>query len=409
MGKQTKFRSSTGDAKEPPRYILDLADQVWGKVKEAHETKTKSTETASGRLSEHGEADDDTLRVTLLAKGGYNDVWRATSTTDDRCSFVLRVPNEDSLKPHQVQNEVGWLLHVKKHCADIPVPTVYDYCDGSKSGERPFIAQKYVDAPALSQAWLTYTEPEKHVVAKKIAELIIRLGEQRFEKIAGMLPDGTLGPTVEGCKLYKGRDAFHSPTCYDIGPYATIKEYILAYYDKEIYYYSHASAPDLDEDLFEEVSPAEYVEALTQKQASLEAELNANPAEEPFVLCHNDLQGRNILMDGTSIAAVIDWEFAGSYPLSELEDTGVDVLEMDDEDATEECFHWSGVISDLVKVIAKERGWSNEDVKLLEDGGNPTLQAVRVEMFPEQKYEEEEVEGSVLRRRLRWILRLCMP
>lgn len=39
---------------------------------------------------------------------------------------------------------------------------------------------------------------------------------------------------------------------------------------------------------------------------------------EPFVLIHGDMHGSNILMNGTSIAGVLDWEFAGSYPLSDM-------------------------------------------------------------------------------------------
>jgi aminoglycoside phosphotransferase (APT) family kinase protein len=39
---------------------------------------------------------------------------------------------------------------------------------------------------------------------------------------------------------------------------------------------------------------------------------------EPFVLIHGDMHGGNILMNGASIAGVLDWEFAGSYPLSDI-------------------------------------------------------------------------------------------
>lgn len=362
----------------PPR-ILSLASRVRNKISHGHGIP-EATRSAK---------QPDAHNVTFLAKGGYNDVWLARSSDNDQPSFVLRVPNDDALLPHQVQNEVGWLLYVQKHCSEVPVPYVLDYSDGTGTDSQPFIAQRYVEAPALSDAWQTYTETEKHDIARKIAKLIIRLGECRFDAIAGMAPDGTLGPTVEGCKLFKGRDAFHSPTCYDIGPYTSIKQYMLAYYDKEIYYYTHASVSDLDDGLFEQVSQSDFVQALKDKRASLETDLDAEPYDEPFVLCHSDLQGRNILMNGTDIAAVIDWEFAGSFPLSELEDNGVDVMEMDSEDTTEECFRWSGVISDLVETIASERGWIDRDVQLIKSGGNHTLQAVRTEMIPEDAPDDE--------------------
>ena len=42
------------------------------------------------------------------------------------------------------------------------------------------------------------------------------------------------------------------------------------------------------------------------------------------------------MMQGTEIAAIIDWEFAGSDPLTKLVDSGVEVLEMEDEESIED-------------------------------------------------------------------------
>ncbi|KAG1719787.1 hypothetical protein EDB19DRAFT_1836435 [Suillus lakei] len=57
-----------------------------------------------------------------------------------------------------------------------------------------------------------------------------------------------------GKKLFKGWGKFLSNRCYLIGPYKTIEEYILACYDKEMYYYTHAPASNIDSDLFEHMS-----------------------------------------------------------------------------------------------------------------------------------------------------------
>ncbi|KAF2774314.1 hypothetical protein EJ03DRAFT_4582 [Teratosphaeria nubilosa] len=201
---------------------------------------------------------------------------------------------------------------MSKHCAEVPVPKVYGYSSGlhSERNALPFIAEQYINAPPLSDVWPTYAEPEKEVVGRRVAELIVRLGEIRFDRLGGMAPDGTLAPTVEGAKL------------------AT------------------------------------------------------SPRKEPFVLCHNDLQARNILMDGTEMAGVIDWEFAGAYPLSALNSDGFEALEIVDGASQEECLAWTSRISTLVVEIARERAWAERDVRLLESGGDPELQAVRVEMMP---------------------------
>jgi aminoglycoside phosphotransferase len=325
-------------------------------------------------------ADSD---IKLLAKGGYNDVWLVTPTTAAHSQFVLRVPNEESLIPHQIRNEVGWLRYMAKHCPEIPVPAVFAYSDGAGVDAPSFIAQEYVQATALSEAWTTFTETEKEQMALALANLVVCMGECRFDAIGGMTPEGILGPTVEGVKLFKGRSRFHDANCYNIGPYSSIKEYISSYYDKEIYYHVHADDSMLDEEFFETTSALEWAEMLKAKKQSIETDLEQRPLSEPLVLCHGDLQGRNILVRGTTIVAVIDWEFAGSYPLSELDDGGIEVLEMVDEQSVEECFRWSIKISDLVVEVAEARGWTPDDVKLLKSGGCPDLQAVRVEMVPE--------------------------
>ena len=328
----------------------------------------------------------DRVTVKLLAQGGYNDVWlvECGSESDDVPNrFVLRMPNADSLKPYQIRNEVGWLRYMAENYPIILVPKVYAYCDGASEDDNPFVAEEFIEGIPLSEAWKSYSELEKNEVAHKIAEVVVQLGEIRFDAIGSMQPNGTLGPTVEGVKLFRGRDAFHGPECYDIGPYASIEQYVVAYYNKEIYYYSNAPDSDFDDDAFELESRADFVKCLGGKRASVEAELQANSREEPFVLCHGDLQGRNFMMQGTNIAAVIDWEFAGSFPLSELVDSGVEVLEMDDEESTDECFKWCDKICRLTEQIARERKWPATEVELLMSEGDPIIQGARVEMLPE--------------------------
>lgn len=324
--------------------------------------------------------------ISLLAKGGYNDVWLVSFRKDSaqllKQSFVLRVPNSDSLQPHQIRNEVGWLQYMAKHCTEIPVPRVYAYCDGAINDAHPFIALEYIEAISLSEAWKSYNEEEKVDVARKVAGIVVRLGEMRFDGIGGMQADGTMGPTVEGVKLFNGRKGFHNADCYDIGSYASIEQYVLAYYDKEIYYYVNASDSDFDDDYFDDESRADLVQRLKRTRSSAKADLEQHQREEPFVLCHNDLHGRNILMRGTDVASVIDWEFANALPLSELVHGGVEVLEMVDDESVEECWNWQDKVCGYVVQIAKARKWDAKDMQLLTSTGDDVLQCARMEMFP---------------------------
>jgi aminoglycoside phosphotransferase (APT) family kinase protein len=335
---------------------------------------------------------EDNITVKLLAEGGYNEIWLVTSpvkSNDVPSLCVLRMPTAESLKPWQVRNEVGWLRYMTKNHSAMPVPQVYAYSDGATEGELPFVVEQFIEGLPLSEAWKSYSESEKEEVARKVAKVVVQLGEIRFDAIGGMQPDGTLGPTVEGVKLFRGRDAFHDPAYYDVGPYGSIDQYILAYYDKEDYYYSYAPDSDLDDDIFESHSRTDFIQHLRVKRATVKAELEASPRQESFVLCHSDLQGRNFMMEGTEIAAIIDWEFAGSYPLSELVDSGLEVLEIEDEESTEECFTWCDKIRTLTEQIARERHWKESDVDLLMSEGDPVLQGARVEMLPEYSSETE--------------------
>lgn len=176
---------------------------------------------------------------------------------------------------------------------------------------------------------------------------------------------------------------FHSPACYDIGPYNSTQQYVLACYDKEIYYYTHAPATSIDWDLFESISREDFVAELVSERDAIAQNDSVFLPEEPFVFVHGDLHGRNIMVEDGRITGILDWEFAGAYPLSELlGGMGVDVLEPADEAGEEENNLWSERIVVLAEQIARERGWEESRIALLVGDGNPKLQKVRVEMFP---------------------------
>ena len=141
---------------------------------------------------------EDNITAKLLARGGYNDVWLISSDVelDNNAPglIVLRMPTSDSFVPHQVRNEVGWLKHMTKHHPSIPVPKVYAYSDGSPSGQHPFVAEEFIGGQPLSEAWKSYSELEKEEAARKIATIVIQLGEIRFDAVGGMQPNGISRP-----------------------------------------------------------------------------------------------------------------------------------------------------------------------------------------------------------------------
>jgi hypothetical protein len=93
-------------------------------------------------------------------------------------------------------------------CPNIPVPKIYAF---DAEAPNPFIAQEYMDGEPLSTIWNRYTQTEKGLVALKIAEIIVDMAEMRFSGIGGFTSRTnctTIGPTVEGSKLFKGRVSF---------------------------------------------------------------------------------------------------------------------------------------------------------------------------------------------------------
>ena len=174
---------------------------------------------------------------------------------------------------------------------------------------------------------------------------------------------------------------------------------MVACYDKEIEYYTHASAEDLDENLFETTPKEKFIESLRTARNDLSSNPSLFLPQEPFALVHGDFCGRNILVGNGQIQAIIDWEFAGSYPLSEqLGGVGVELFELEDDNLLE-YGRWSDSIRDRVVERARNRGWVEDQVALLVGPGNREVQLARREMIPmddetDGDEEEEDDDGG---------------
>lgn len=323
-----------------------------------------------------------TTKITDLADGKYSQIKLVEllkpGSTEPNPRFLLRIPHDGSLLPNQLLNEVGCLLYVKAHTS-IPVPRVYSW---STQAGQEYVAREYVDGECLSSVWGGYSRGEKETVAVKLANIIAEMVEIRFDKIGGILPDGNLGPTVEGSKISKGRGKFHAMENYNIGPYRSSREYAHSYLEKEIHYFSTAASLDTDYN-FEGAPLATFLADLkSQRTALSEHEFRTS---EPFVLYHADFHGKNILVRGTDIVGIIDWDFAGAYPLSEVFNRGlVKVVEYVDDESLRENLIWGRKILDLVGGKVREKGWGDEEVELLigKDGKDQMISRFVTEQFP---------------------------
>lgn len=105
------------------------------------------------------------------------------------------------------------------------------------------------------------------------------------------------------------------------------------------------------------------------------------------MLVHEDFHAGNMLIRDGEIVGVLDWEFSGMYPLSQLllpaQILQISMPLSDRNDQTElEEDQWDERFRRTVGEIVKERGWAEKDVQTLLSGGHVELKVARKIMFP---------------------------
>ncbi|KAI9717594.1 MAG: hypothetical protein M1828_007155 [Chrysothrix sp. TS-e1954] len=329
-----------------------------------------------------------------VARGEYNHVWLVESVGSKDCDrpmrFVLRTPRDTpNLHPYQVRHEVACLRYLNENLPRIPVPKLFAWHDGVPDPGAAFIAQEFIDGQRLATAWPNLPEEGKATVIQEIAHVIADLGETRFNAIGGLSLDLEAGPTIEAGKEFNGRNKIHSPLCYDIGPYANSKHYIRSCYDREIYYWTFAEEIDTHaHDWFPNTSIPEFVDLLKQEKHDVLNNNNvfASIDTEPLVLCHEDFHAGNMLVRDGHLVGVIDWEFSGTYPLSELVPGPMKVLQISGESRHEstkiEEDKWHEQYRRDVERVVRQRGWKDVDIAILMGDGHEVLHRARHIMQP---------------------------
>lgn len=153
---------------------------------------------------------------------------------------------------------------------------------------------------------------------------------------------------------------------------------------------------------FENVTVAEFIESLKleKENVSKDVQLSQTLDVEPRVLVHEDFHAGNMLVHDGSLVGVVDWEFSGVYPLSELLGA-IQLIQVSppcrSEGTEEEEAKWDGRYRQDLGKIVRQRGWTEENIETLLGGGWPAFQKVRTVMFPDDGAGgddwEEEGEG----------------
>lgn len=171
--------------------------------------------------------------------------------------------------------EAAAMEFVSKHTS-IPVPKVYnsyvDQCSG-----HTFIVMEFVEGECLEDVWDDMDEQEKEVVIGQLKDIITQLRSIKGTFI------GSVDHTACEDQLF----------CDDLGSYG----------------------PYEDEAAFNNG----IVRALKQSQNNTWVDVVADMVLKTFkghetVLTHGDFSPRNILVEGTKVTAILDWEMTGLFP-----------------------------------------------------------------------------------------------
>lgn len=107
---------------------------------------------------------------------------------------------------------------------------------------------------------------------------------------------------------------------------------------------------------------------------------------EPLVLVHEDFHAGNILIRDGHVVGILDWEFSGTYPLSELLGK-INILQISlpnrDDFSEEEETKWHERYRKDVEDVVRQRGWRDQEVSTMMSDGHRILRTARSIRFPE--------------------------
>lgn len=117
---------------------------------------------------------------------------------------------------------------------------------------------------------------------------------------------------------------------------------------------------------------------------------------EPLVLVHEDFHAGNMLVRDGHLVGILDCEFSGVYPLSELL-SAIVILQISapgrDDFTEEEEMKWQERYRQDVEHVVRQRGWREQDIAAVMSDGHPILQTAESIMFPEGGGDELEDGG----------------
>lgn len=170
--------------------------------------------------------------------------------------------------------EAAAMTLVRKHTS-IPVPEIYNaYIDPATGHAR--IVMEFVEGERLAEAWDNFDADQKQQVLEQLRNFMSQLRNMKENFIGSV--DGT------ACE-----DQLFSE---DIGAYGPYK----------------------DESEFNDGIITALKDTLTSGWVDKVCDMVIALKGHDIVMTHGDLSPRNIIVQGTKVVAILDWEMSGFYP-----------------------------------------------------------------------------------------------
>ncbi|KAK4044732.1 kinase-like domain-containing protein [Parachaetomium inaequale] len=193
------------------------------------------------------------------------------------CPVYLLADNKTIVKTGKTirATEAHTMRFVREHTT-MPVPEVYSVYEDEESGAVR-IVMEYIQGTNLGHAWETLTEEEKESVVQQLRGYFDELRQIK----------GSFIGSVDGSAC---DDQFFSDDLWAYGPYKNEAEF-----NKGLV---KAWTKDRDD---------------PHTRLLVKTLLHVGQGHE-IVMTHGDFAARNILVQGSKVVAILDWEFSGFYP-----------------------------------------------------------------------------------------------
>ncbi|RAL11737.1 aminoglycoside phosphotransferase family protein [Aspergillus homomorphus CBS 101889] len=205
--------------------------------------------------------------VRLIYSGDDRGVWKIGT------DMVLKERGpEEGLRS---EREIAKLL---VQCPEIPAPKLlHDWVD--RRG-RYFILEEQVQGEPLHKVWSKLSAGQKTAIADQVVQACQKLRTFTSQSIESVNGGPCYPPFIHGSRS-RTQGPFHSDLDFQTAVSGGFRGPL------------------------NRGPPREAVERLMERM----------PASKPYVLSHSDLHQANIIVKNGSLSGIIDWEYAGYYPI----------------------------------------------------------------------------------------------